>query len=249
MRAADGIHRFFFFAPGISAVSWTVLRQISRSRPLRRSLARVVHLDGDVIECGVLWGRSIIPLAMELKHGYRSEKTVFALDSFDGFRDEAVTTSDVGVNRTLAMIRSRFKQDPGIVAGLRRIAERHALNLQVVPGFFEETLPAVVEGRHFCLVHLDCDIYASYQACLPLLYPRVVPGGIIVFDEYRTPFWPGATQAIDEFFANKPEKPVRISDPTRRKGSRYAIVKLLPSPTSPLPSMGPAGFEPAHFGL
>jgi hypothetical protein len=40
------------------------------------------------------------------------------------------------------------------------------------------------------------------------LYDRVVPGGFILFDEYdRVDEWPGARQAVDEFFADKVEKP------------------------------------------
>ncbi len=44
-------------------------------------------------------------------------------------------------------------------------------------------------------------------------YPRqhVAPGGIVAFDEYNSPAWPGATQAIDEFFADRPEQIVKSS--------------------------------------
>jgi O-methyltransferase len=55
-------------------------------------------------------------------------------------------------------------------------------------------------------VHLDCVIYESYMQCLKFFYPRLVRGGVIVVDEYNDPPWPGCTQAVDEFLANKPEK-------------------------------------------
>jgi hypothetical protein len=41
---------------------------------------------------------------------------------------------------------------------------------------------------------------------LTALYEKVVPGGLIMFDEYRDDRWPGATKAIDEFFAGRPER-------------------------------------------
>ena len=37
-------------------------------------------------------------------------------------------------------------------------------------------------------------------------YPRLSPGGILVCDDYGFTTCPGATRAIDEFFAGKPEK-------------------------------------------
>jgi len=55
-------------------------------------------------------------------------------------------------------------------------------------------------------VLINCDLYESYRAVLNYVYPRMVPGGIIMTDEYKDPRWPGATKAFTEFFADKPEK-------------------------------------------
>lgn len=217
---------FVFFAPVISRLAWPLLGLGLRYRPFLTLLDRVTHLEGDVIECGVHWGRSVIPIARHLQARRRSEKRVFALDSFDGFRGESVSSSDVGSNRTIEMVRSRFRQSSSIVPRLRRVSERMKLNVEVVPGYFDVTLPEVVEGRSFCFVHLDCDLYASYKTCLELLYPRVVPGGILLFDEYRSPAWPGSTRAIDEFFGEKPEKPQVARDAMRPGSSKYFVVKV-----------------------
>lgn len=216
---------FFFFAPGISRLTWPLLSLGLRSRPFLTSLDRVAHLDGDVIECGVLWGRSVIPIARRLRALGRPEKRVFALDSFAGFREGSVSSSDVGSDRAIEMVRGRFRQSASIVPRLRLLSARMQLNVQVVPGYFEETLPAIIEDRSFCFVHLDCDLLSSYRTCLELLYPRVVPGGIILFDEYDTPAWPGATRAIDEFFRDKPEKPQVASDALRPNTPKYLVVK------------------------
>jgi hypothetical protein len=51
-------------------------------------------------------------------------------------------------------------------------------------------------------------LYESYTTCLNALYPKVRPGGIIMFEEYEDSNFPGGKRAIDEFFRDKPEKPL-----------------------------------------
>jgi hypothetical protein len=37
------------------------------------------------------------------------------------------------------------------------------------------------------------------------LYDKLTPGGVVVFDDYGSPKWPGAQRAVDEFFASRAE--------------------------------------------
>ena len=78
----------------------------------------------------------------------------------------------------------------------------------LVPGFFEETVPAAPFTEISVLI-LDCDLFESYKVCLTHLYPKIQKGGWIVFDEYFSPHYPGARVAVDEFFRDKKEKPTR----------------------------------------
>lgn len=60
-------------------------------------------------------------------------------------------------------------------------------------GWFDETLPrflAAHPGTPAAFVHVDCDIYSSTQTIFRELAPRLVPGTVIVFDEYfNYPNW------------------------------------------------------------
>lgn len=51
------------------------------------------------------------------------------------------------------------------------------------------------------LLHIDVDVYEPTKIALEYLYDRVVPGGLIVFDDYGTVA--GETKAVDEFFQDK----------------------------------------------
>jgi O-methyltransferase len=61
-------------------------------------------------------------------------------------------------------------------------------------------------SRQFKFVHLDVDLYGAMLENLKWFYPRMSTGGIIVMDDYLAPTCPGATKAIEEFFADKGEK-------------------------------------------
>ena len=53
-------------------------------------------------------------------------------------------------------------------------------------------------------MHFDCDLYRPTKAALDALWPKVSRGGVLIFDEYAIPDWPGETKAVDEFLAGQP---------------------------------------------
>lgn len=74
-------------------------------------------------------------------------------------------------------------------------------------GFFPESARNLKEDR-FCYVHVDVDIYQSTRACLEYFYPKLVSGGVMVFDDYEWKHCDGVKKALDEFLADKPEQVV-----------------------------------------
>ena len=86
-------------------------------------------------------------------------------------------------------------------------------NLQ---GYFNETLKQF-PNRSFSFVHLDCDAYLSYKVCMEFFYPRLSVGGIMLFDEYNDPAWPGCNKAIDEYFEPRGVEVIMIEKDNYRK--------------------------------
>jgi O-methyltransferase len=167
-------------------------------------LRKVKNLDGDIVECGVSIGHGAL-LFLLMSEYLGVERTYYGFDSFEGFPAPAVKDGVTPITG------KAFWSNPSeaVLRVLKdgRVPEDTIRNrVRLVKGFFEHTLPRY-DGR-IALLHLDCDLYESYKVALANLYDRVVPGGIIMFDEYDDPRWAGAKPAIDEFFADKPEKPV-----------------------------------------
>lgn len=165
-------------------------------------LESTLHLPGDVIECGVYRGGSLMKIARTLKDK-APDKRLLGLDSFGGFPEQDVLSLDVGKKRSLGGIRKKFRFVGDTQQRLRRNFEMYGVNAELVPGFFSETLSKVTD-RTFCFIHLDVDIYSSYIECFEALWDRLTPGGVMVFDECDAQAWPGATRAIREFFGPRP---------------------------------------------
>ncbi len=64
------------------------------------------------------------------------------------------------------------------------------------------------------------------KVCLLYLYPKLQPGGWIIFDEYFSPRYPGARLAVDDFFADKLETPSLDTDLLREDAyERWFLIK------------------------
>jgi len=79
--------------------------------------------------------------------------------------------------------------------GCRRIAREHR--------WFEQTLAADKSTvGTIALLRFDGDLYESARVCLEQLYGQVVPGGIVVIDDYFQ--YQGCRRAVDEFMRQLP---------------------------------------------
>jgi O-methyltransferase len=182
---------------------------------LARLIERTPRFDAPVIECGVYRGMTLLGMAHLLR--LRGEHVpIYACDSFAGFPEP--TGEDARTDGSFHSYTRRGYYHTTSEETLARSARHLGFGEQIrlVKGFFEDTLPHLgVES--FSLAHIDCDLYGSYKTCLEHLYPRVLPGGFMVFDDYQSEtVYPGAKRAVDEFLADKPEKLETLDVPHRR---------------------------------
>ena len=182
---------------------------------------RIRDVEGDVVECGVGHGDSLVMLSI-LASRENAGRRVWGFDSFAGFPEP--TAEDRSPRNPQA---GEWKADlPNVIDKLlasgfdEYFVQRRAT---LIPGFFETSLE-LFRGKQIALLHLDCDLYQSYRTCLEALYPLVSPGGIVAFDEYvntgQLRSFPGARQAIDEYLGA--ERDLIESDPDT---GQYFMVK------------------------
>jgi O-methyltransferase len=75
-----------------------------------------------------------------------------------------------------------------------------ATNVQVVKGFFEETLPEF-DSPEIIVLRLDGDWYESTMTCLRKFWDHVVVGGVILIDDYYS--WDGCSRAVHDFLSER----------------------------------------------
>ena len=78
-----------------------------------------------------------------------------------------------------------------------------------------------IPNQKIALLHIDLDLYDGYKYALELFWDQIQSGGIIVFDEFDTVDWPGATLAVKEFLESR-----NLSEDLIRKlNDKHYIVK------------------------
>jgi Macrocin-O-methyltransferase (TylF) len=158
----------------------------------------IVNLPGQVVECGVYKGASLLRFATfrEILESPYSRK-IIGFDAYGRFPEEEENASDK------AFIQ-RFVEAGG--EGISRdcllevLCHKGIENIELIQGDVCSTVPEYVRDHpelKISLLHVDVDVYRPTKVVLEQLFDRVVPGGVIVLDDYGTVS--GETQAVDEF--------------------------------------------------
>ncbi|RRJ62291.1 dTDP-6-deoxy-L-hexose 3-O-methyltransferase [Paenibacillus oralis] len=167
---------------------------------------KILGLPGDIIELGVFKGNSLIQFASfrELLENENSRK-IIGFDVFGEFPSSSAFESDKEfIYEWNEQFQGEFLSKDDLYKSLEL---KNVKNVELVEGNILETLEVFLkENPHtkISLLHIDTDVYEPSIFALELLYNRVVPGGVIVFDDYGTV--EGETRAVDEFFAGKEHK-------------------------------------------
>jgi hypothetical protein len=125
--------------------------------------------EGALCEFGVFSGRTINRIAQVV-----APAVVHGFDSFEGLPEDW---------------RPGFGQSTFSTSG---VPPRVAANVVLHAGWFDDTIPPfrLETPGPMAFVHVDCDLYSSTTTILSGLSDRIVPGTILLFDEYfNYPGW------------------------------------------------------------
>mgnify|MGYP001457107981 CR=1 FL=1 len=198
----------------VAAVQPYTMTDDIRIKGLIRETERVccAGVCGDIVECGVWRGGSMMAVAMALmlldegmwyEDGGMTDRELYLFDTFAGMT--APEPIDVDLHGRPALRPETGAYDPaGCTASLAMVQTAMASVgyppelLRYVKGDVLDTLPAQAP-ECIALLHLDTDWHKSTRHELETLFPRVSPGGCIMIDDYG--HWQGARKATDEYLA------------------------------------------------
>jgi O-methyltransferase len=72
-------------------------------------------------------------------------------------------------------------------------------NVHLHPGVFPDSARGL-EGERFSFVHVDLDLEPSTRDALEFFHPRLLPGGMLVGDDYNDP---GVRRVFGDYFAGR----------------------------------------------
>ncbi len=158
-------------------------------------------VEGDIVECGVGYGRTLL-IIHELVKYLGLKKHIWGFDSFQGFPPP--TAEDLSLrNPRAGEFSCSLSSVKGYLKNVGLTEKELEEDITLVPGFFPDSFRAV-NVRKISFLNLDVDLYQSYKSCLEEFYEKLSPGGVIIFDEYKNEIearnFPGASRAIDDFF-------------------------------------------------
>lgn len=165
------------------------------------------RIEGAVVECGVWKGGSMMAVARTLMEAGDTSRQLYLFDTFEGMT--APTDRDVSMDgRTAAqLLQSSSRDDAESVwcvaplEGVRQAVGGTGYDMRqvsFVKGRVEDTIPRHAPEK-IALLRLDTDWYESTRHELEHLFPRLVPGGVLIIDDYG--HWEGARRAVDEYIA------------------------------------------------
>lgn len=149
--------------------SWNYIKSVNKKIPRMIGLSSEAFrigiegatLSGLVLELGVRYGASIRQIAS------LTSQQVYGFDSFKGlpeaWRDEAEGSYSTN----------------GLIPEVPD-------NVQLYEGWFDDTLPEFARTHNdpIRFMNIDCDLYSSTKIILDCLSSKIIPGTVIVFDEY-----------------------------------------------------------------
>lgn len=157
-----------------------------------------VHHGRPMAECGVYTGGTAQIIASTVSGTSSQALELHLFDSFEGMPDSSLPDRDYHEPGDFS--------DTSLNGVMERLAEFS--NIRFHAGFMPETFAEVSDVDGYSFVHVDVDIYPSVKSCLEWFWPRMAPGGVVVFDDYGFyPYRNSARVAVDEFFENLPESP------------------------------------------
>ena len=156
----------------------------------------VKHLEGDYVECGVNTGAYSRALVDYIDFNSLNKK-IWLLDTYQGLVPELVSEEEMkgGIGSYMGSYKKKdlYEQVKNTFRDF---------NAEVIKGPVPDTLP-LCKAEKICYLSIDMNVVAPEIAAAEYFWDKVVPGGVIILDDYGFPPHILQKKAFDEFAKRK----------------------------------------------
>lgn len=178
-------------------------------------------VPGDIVECGAWRGGLSGAMAEHLRAKSTHPRTSVLFDSFEGLPPAQEVDGEAALAFQADTESARYRDNCRASEDeAHRAMGLAGVNYRLIKGWFDQTLPAYAEERPaIAVLRLDGDWYESIMTSLESLFSSVVPGGLIIIDDYGG--WDGCTRAVHDYLSKtQAVEPIR-----RQRGGVTFLIK------------------------
>lgn len=177
------------FLSAYESIRPNTLVDIYRCWELWSLVNRTEKLGGGILEVGV-WRGGTGALMAKRAQLATAKDPVYLCDTFEG-------VVKAGSHDTFYKGGEHADAAQHMVEDLVRTLDLK--NVRILKGIFpDETAHLVDPGARFRLCHIDVDVYSSARDVMDWIWDRMVPGGVVVYDDYGFSFCAGITKYVNE---------------------------------------------------
>jgi len=161
-----------------------------RSHVVQWAAHHAIRLEGDFVECGV--NRAFLSMSAMTAVDFRQTtgRRFYLFDTYCGLVPEQVSTDDKAAFRNVYSDTYDFVKE----------TFRDWSNVTVVRGIVPESLSTVTIGQ-VAYLSIDMNCVKPEIDAMEYFWPRMVPGGVIILDDYGFPGHEAQKLAADGFAA------------------------------------------------
>lgn len=184
------------------------MTSIARMYSMYKATEYVINnnIPGDIVECGVWKGGSMMVSALTLLKMNDSKRILYLYDTYEGMNKPTEKDIRNYDNKPALNIWKKSQEKSfnrwdyapldEVIKNLYSIKYPNE-NIKFIKGKVEDTIPNVIPEK-IALLRLDTDFYESTYHELVHLYPRLSKNGVLIIDDYG--YWKGQKEATDQYF-------------------------------------------------
>ena len=168
----------------------------------------ILNKPGVILEFGTWWGQNLILFEnlRAIYEPFNQSRRIIGFDTFDGYpsisgkdiKSETIKKGGYAVSKDYKVYLESlldYHEKNNVLSSVKKHQVIKGNVVETVPEFFKNNPETIV-----ALVYFDLALYEPTKACLNEILSHVIPGTVIMLDEFNSSDYPGETVAFKEVF-------------------------------------------------